>query len=66
MCEYKYKPEKVVKKGEPVFDEIENLEVTIRKMILDLKALQECLVENDEMIREINRKLGELDGKANA
>lgn len=65
MCEYKYKPEKVVKKGESVFDEIENLDVTIKQITLDLKRIQELIVENDEMIREIKRKLGELDGKAN-
>lgn len=63
MCEYKYKPEKVVKKGEPVFDEIENLDIKIKQMILDLKAIQECLVKNNEMINELNKKLGELDGK---
>ena len=64
MCKFEHRPEKVVKEGESVFDEIENLEVTIQKMILDLKAIQELIVENDEMIREINKKLGELDGEA--
>ena len=62
MCEYKYKPEKVVKKGEQVFDEIENLEVTIRKMTLDLKAIQEQIIRNNEMINELEKKIGELNG----
>lgn len=60
---FEYKPEKVVKEGEPVFDEIENLDIKIKQMVLDLKRIQELIVENDEMIREIKKKLGELDGE---
>lgn len=64
MCKFEHRPEKVIKEGESVFDEIENLDIIIKQIILDLKAIQELIVENDEMIREINKKLGELDGEA--
>ena len=57
MLEYDHKPEKVIRVGDPVFDKIETINITLEEIKRDLGELIKTIDSNNERLREIKKGL---------